>query len=107
MASGKSADCQSDKLLRRFAVRRHRSEIVFGVLVIVFRSNRIAGPGLRLREREIPLIVSLRVLRALRIGTIRCPPPGASIESRRRPGLAIGGDGSWAIMHGYSLVKGR
>jgi len=45
---------------------------MFGVLVIVFRSNRIAGPGLRLGEREIPLIVSLRVLRALRIGTIRC-----------------------------------
>jgi hypothetical protein len=53
---------------------------MFGVLVIVLRSNRIAGPGLRLGEREIPLIVSLRVLRALRIGTIRCKPPGASIK---------------------------
>ena len=78
--AGQSAACHRDKLLCRFAIRRHRSEIVFGVLVIVFRSNRIAGPGLRLGEREIPLIISLRILRALRIGTIGCKPPGASIE---------------------------
>jgi hypothetical protein len=35
-------------LLSRLSVRRHRSEIMLGVLVVVFGPNHIAGLGLSL-----------------------------------------------------------
>ena len=44
----------------------HRPEIMFGVLVVVLRGDRIAGPGLCLGKREIALVISLRVVRTLR-----------------------------------------
>jgi len=62
-------------LLSRSSVRHH-SEIVFGVLVVVLRRDPIAGAGFSLGQCQIPLIVSLRVVRALRLCTdgTRCPP---------------------------------
>ena len=64
------------RLLRPFSVRAHRSEIMFGVLVVVLCPDRVADLGFITSERQIPLIVSLRVLRALRLGAggTRCPP---------------------------------
>ena len=50
------------------SVRRHSSEIVFGVLVVVFRSDCVATLGFSSGERQIPLIVSLRIGRARRCG---------------------------------------
>src|ERR1700722_10414747 len=65
----------ADELLCRFGVRRHRSEIMFSVLVIILRPDHVAGLGLSLSYCEVPLILSLRVSRASRIeaGDIRCP----------------------------------
>ena len=51
------------------SVRRHSSEIVFGVLVVVFRSDCVATLGFSSGERQIPLIVSLRIGRARRCGS--------------------------------------
>jgi hypothetical protein len=42
---------------------------MFSVLVIVLRRDRIAGKGFSTGERQIPLIVSSRVLRTLRLRT--------------------------------------
>ena len=50
------------------SVRRHSSEIVFGVLVVVFRGDCVATLGFSSGERQIPLIVSLRIGRARRCG---------------------------------------
>ncbi len=58
-------------LLRRSSVRGHRSEIMFGVLVVVFCPDYVAALGFSLGERQIPLIVSLRVVRALLFGAGR------------------------------------
>ena len=49
-------------------VRRHSSEIMFGVLVVVFRGDRVATLSFRSGERQIPLIVSLRTGRVRRCG---------------------------------------
>jgi hypothetical protein len=40
---------------------------MFSVLVVVLRADHIAGLGFSSGQREIPLIASLRVLRALRV----------------------------------------
>jgi hypothetical protein len=48
---------------------------MFGVLIIVLSADEIASPDFGLSQRQIPLVVSLRVLRALRLGADR----------RRRP----------------------
>jgi hypothetical protein len=54
---------------------------MFGVLVVILRPDQIAGLGFGLGQRQISLIVSLRVLRALLLRaaaiiiTILCPPP--------------------------------
>ena len=50
------------------SVRRHSSEIMFGVLVVVFRGDCVATLGFSSGERQIPLIVSLRIGRARRCG---------------------------------------
>ena len=50
------------------SVRRHSSEIMFGVLVVVFRGDCVATLGFSSGERQIPLIVSLRIGRARRFG---------------------------------------
>ena len=52
----------------RFSVRAHRSEIMFGVLVVILCPDHIADLGFSTGERQIPFIVSLRVLGALRLG---------------------------------------
>src|SRR5215510_981970 len=51
-------------------------KIMFGVLVVVLCPDRVADLGFITSERQIPLIVFLRVLRALRFGAggTRCPP---------------------------------
>jgi len=41
---------------------------VFGVLVMVLGGDRVAVLGFRSGERQIPLVVASRVLRALRLG---------------------------------------
>lgn len=60
----------------RSRVRTHHSEIMLGVLVIVLCCDRIAALGFGAGERQIPFIVSLRVLRVLRrgAGSTRYPP---------------------------------
>ena len=50
------------------SVRRHRPEIMFGVLVVVFCGDCVAALGFSSGERQIPLIVSLRIGRARRCG---------------------------------------
>ena len=55
-------------LLHPHFVRRHSSEIMFGVLVVVFRGDRVATLSFRSGERQIPLIVSLRTGRVRRFG---------------------------------------
>ena len=63
-------------LLWRSFGRGHRPEIMFGVLVVILRRDFITGLGFSLGQREIPLIISLRVVRAVSFwasGT-RCPP---------------------------------
>ena len=63
-------------LLCRSSVQGHRSEIMFGVLVVVLGRDQIAALGFSLGQRQIPLIVSLRVMRALRLwaGSTGWPP---------------------------------
>jgi hypothetical protein len=56
-----------DCFLRSLLIRGYRPKIVFGVLVVGFRPNCIAGLGLSAGERQILFIVSLRVLRTLRL----------------------------------------
>jgi len=51
---------------------------MLGVLVVILRPDQIAGLGFRLRQRDVPLIVSLRVLRTLLLiwsTVILRPPP--------------------------------
>ena len=58
-----------DDTFRLFrSVRRHRPEIVFGVLVIVFRGDCVAALGFSSGESEIPFIVSSRVVRPVLFG---------------------------------------
>jgi hypothetical protein len=40
---------------------------MFGVLVVVLGRDQIAALGFSLGQRQIPLIVSLRAIRALRL----------------------------------------
>ena len=63
------------RLLRSFRIRGHRSEIMFRVLVIVLCPDCVADLGFSAGERQIPLVVSSRVLRAYRLGAsgARCP----------------------------------
>jgi hypothetical protein len=62
--------------LSRSSIRGHQSEIMFGVLVVVFCPDWVAALGFSLGERQIPVIVSSRVVRALWLwsGRTRCPP---------------------------------
>src|SRR5260370_33812216 len=62
-------------LLCRSSVRAHRSEIMFSVLVVVLRPDHIAGQGFSSGQSEIPLIASLRVLRALQFSAGGTPVP--------------------------------
>jgi hypothetical protein len=66
------------QLLEGILVRAHRSEIMFGVLVVILCPDRVAELSFSTGERQIPFIVSLRVLGALRLAVsgTRCPPLG-------------------------------
>src|SRR3954468_15092585 len=46
----------------------HRSKIVLRELVIIFRGDPVAASGLGLRQCEITVIVSTRILRRLALG---------------------------------------
>jgi hypothetical protein len=48
---------------------------MLGVLVVVLRGDPVAGLGFGLGQRQISLIVSPRVVRAILLGAvgIRCP----------------------------------
>jgi hypothetical protein len=94
-------------LLPRFLIRVHRSEIMLGVLVIILRPNRVADLGFSAGQREILFIVSLRVLRARRLGPCDtgCPPPRRCSKRRFRHGLAGTHDCLWAILYS-SLLSG-
>src|SRR3984893_14840909 len=96
-------------LLCRFSARGHRSEIMLGVLVVVFCPDYIAGLGLGLGYRAIPLIVSLRVSRAPRFGAgdIRCPLLRAVSKWPRRLGAVRTHHCFLAILHGSLLGNGR
>ena len=54
-----------ERPLSRSSIRGHQSEIMFGVLVVVFCPDWVAALGFSLGERQIPVIVSSRVVRAL------------------------------------------
>src|ERR1700751_1369370 len=82
-------------LLPSFSVRGHRLKIVLGVLIVVLCPDRVADLGFGAGERQIPLIVSLRVLRAGAGGT-RCPPLRAGSKRRCRSWLARTHDWLWA-----------
>jgi hypothetical protein len=49
---------------------------MFGVLVVILGPDGVAGLGFSTSERQVPLIASLCILRALWLGTsdVRCPP---------------------------------
>jgi hypothetical protein len=69
------------RLLPRFWVRVHRSEIMLGVLVVILRPNRVADLGFSARQSEILFLVSLRVLGVrLGLGGTRRPPLRARRE---------------------------
>src|SRR3954454_6042424 len=48
----------------------HRSQIVFGVLVVIFRGDPIAASGFGLRQRQVTVLVSTRILRRLGLGAV-------------------------------------
>jgi hypothetical protein len=62
--------------LFRSSIRRHQSEIMFGVLVVVLGRHPIACLEFSLGQRQVPVIVSSRIVRPLWIwaGRTRCPP---------------------------------
>jgi hypothetical protein len=67
-ARGIEAESALDRLhklsvLFHCRVPGHRSVIMLGVLVVVFRRDNVAGPGFFLGKREISLVASLRVWR--------------------------------------------
>src|ERR1019366_4358660 len=82
---------------------------MLGVLVVVFGPNHIAGLGLSLGKREIPLIASLCVLRApqVRALAIRCPLLRAISKWRRRFRAVRTRHCFRAILHGSLLGNGR
>jgi len=69
----------SNRLFR--FVRRHRSEIMFGVLVVILCGDGVAVLGFSSRECQIPLIVSLGILR-FGTGGIRNPTLCAATDCR-------------------------
>jgi hypothetical protein len=72
------------------SVQGHRSVIVFGVLVVVFRRDNVARPSFFLRKRDISLVASLDASGTVLFGAagIRRPPLWAGIRRRTRFGVA-------------------
>jgi hypothetical protein len=85
-----------------FSVPRHRSVIMFGMLVVVLRPDNIPGPGFFLGQREKSLIASLRASGRVRLGPVGVgrPPLWAGNRLRARFELA-----RWfsAVLHGSIL----
>ena len=96
-------------LLSRSCVRRHRSEIVLGVLVVILCSNQITCLGFSLGQRQVPLIISLCVLRTLRLRarSVRGPPLWAGIKGRYRSWLVRSPFRRRSILHPVLLGFGR
>ena len=86
-------------VLRRFSVRRHQPEIVFGVLVVILRRHGVPRPGLFLGKLKISLVASLGALTPVQLGAgcTRCPPLWASRKGPCRFGLARAHDCLWPI----------
>ena len=90
-------------LLCRSGVRGHRPEVVFGMLVVILCPDQIAGPDFSLSQRQIPFVVSLRILRTFRLGAadIRCPLLWAGSKCRCRSSLASPHVYPWTILHPF------
>ena len=58
---------------------------MFGVLVVVLCPDRVADLGFSAGERQIPLIVSLRVLRALARGGWHSMSTASSVQQMTLP----------------------
>jgi hypothetical protein len=87
------------------SVRRHSSEIMFGVLVVILCGDGVAVLGFSTGERQIPLIVSLRIGRARRFGAgTRHPTLCAATD--RWPGPAVIHVALLAIFHSYPSSSG-
>ena len=80
------------------SVWRHRSEIMFGVLVVVFRGDGVAVLGFSSRECQIPLIVSLGIGRARRCG------PGTRRPRCARPPTVGPGRRLFALLFWYFFM---
>jgi hypothetical protein len=88
------------------SIRRHHSEEVFGVLVVVLCPNDIAASGLLLSEREIPVVASPRALSVVRHGA------GGKHFWSVRAGTRRADLSGWtpahvAIVHGSFLDHGK
>ena len=66
--------------------RGHRSEIMFGVLVVILCGDGVAVLGFSSRECQIPLIVSLGILR---FGTGSIRNPTLCVARDRRSGSTV------------------
>jgi hypothetical protein len=60
----------------------HRPEVMFGVLVVILCPDRIADESFGTGERQIPLVVSLRVLRVFRLGAYVARFPRLGADSK-------------------------
>jgi hypothetical protein len=96
----------TERLLRRWSVCRHQSEIVFGVLVIIFCPDDIPGSCFFLGQREIILIASQGALKPVRgrADSTRIRSLGARGKRPNRSGSART---RAAILHGLLLDSGR
>ena len=81
---------------------------MFGVLVVVLCPDCVADLGFGAGERQIPLVVSSRVLRAYRFraGGTRCPPLRTWQQMTRLVGIGEHSYVVLAILHGALLSSG-
>jgi hypothetical protein len=91
-------------LSTRLSVRRHESEIVLGVLVVILCSDNIAGSCFLLGKRKISFIPCPGVLRPILHGTSgsRSPTFWTSSKGPRRSCLL-----PWAVPHSFILHNYR
>lgn len=61
----------------------HRSQIVLCVLEVIFRGDPVAASGFGLRQRQIAVIVSARILRRLGLGEVEFRWFGVLVWSSR------------------------
>ena len=79
---------------------------MFGVLVIVLCPDGVADLGFGASKRQIPLVISSRVLRAYRLGACgaRCPPLRAGRQMRLPVYVGSTHHGFAVICETHSLV---